>query len=228
MPVYQLTDEIAFPPPELADEDGLVAFGGDLRPERLLLAYSIGIFPWPHEGLPLLWFSPDPRMVLPPSELHVSRRLERTIRSGRFEVRLDSACRRVIEACATTPRRDQTATWITPEVIAAYTRLHELGYVHSAESWRDGQLVGGLYGVSIGGVFTGESMFALESDASKVAFVTLVRQLERWGFLLLDAEVYTEHLARFGAREWPRERFLQLLRAARQMPMRRGPWRLEP
>jgi leucyl/phenylalanyl-tRNA--protein transferase len=143
-------------------------------------------------------------------------------------VRLDSACRREIEACATPPRRDQTATWITPEVIAAYTRLHELGYVHSAESWRDGQLVGGLYGVSIGGVFTGESMFALESDASKVAFVTLVRQLERWGFLLLDAEVYTEHLARFGAREWPRERFLQLLRAARQMPMRRGPWRLEP
>ena len=228
MPVYQLTDEIAFPPPELADEDGVLAFGGDLRPERLLLAYSIGIFPWPHQGLPLLWFSPDPRMVLPPSELHVSRRLARTIRSGRFEVRLDSACRSVIEACATTPRRGQTDTWITPEVIDAYSHLHDLGYVHSAESWRDGRLVGGLYGVSIGGVFTGESMFALESDASKVAFVALVRQLERWGFMLLDAEVYTEHLERFGAREWPRERFLQVLRAAREMPTRRGPWRLEP
>lgn len=227
MPVYELTDDIAFPRPGLAEEDGLLAVGGDLRPERLLLAYAIGVFPWPHEGLPLLWFSPDPRMVLLPSQLHVSRRLARTVRQRRFEVRLDTAFRDVIEACASTPRGRDEVTWITDDMIEAYTRLHDLGFAHSAEAWLDGELAGGLYGVSIGGVFTGESMFARVSNASKVALVTLVRQLDAWGFDLFDAQVHTAHVARFGAQEWPRERYLDALETAHRQPTRVGRWRIE-
>lgn len=224
MPVFRLTEELVFPAPELADETGLLAVGGDLRPERLLLAYANGIFPWPHEGMPLLWFSPDPRMVLRARELHVSRRLARTIRSGRFEVRLDTAFRQVIESCALIPRRGEQGTWITREMINAYTRLHELGFVHSAETWQDGQLVGGLYGVSIGQSFVGESMFARERDASKVAFVELVRQLQDWGIELIDVQVHTNHLARFGASEWPRRQYLDALKGALEGPTLGGPW----
>jgi leucyl/phenylalanyl-tRNA--protein transferase len=228
MPVYELSEELAFPSPLLAEEDGLLAYGGDLRPERLLLAYANGIFPWPHEGHPLLWFSPDPRMVLPPAELHVSRRLARTIRQGKFRVTLDTAFEQVIAGCATADRGGDVGTWIIPEMVAAYTALHEQGVAHSAEAWLGEELAGGLYGVSLGGFFTGESMFSRVPDASKAAFVALVRQLERWGFLLVDVQLYTPHLARFGAREWPRARFEQTLHDALRLPTRPGPWRLEP
>lgn len=228
MPVYQLNSRPVFPPTSLAEPDGLLAVGGDLSPERLIAAYRSGIFPWPHDGYPLLWFSPNPRLVLRPAELHVPRRLARVVAQGRFDVRLDNAFEQVIAACASVPRRHEPGTWITPAMQLAYTQLHRLGYAHSAEAWRDGELVGGLYGVAIGGAFIGESMFARVSEASKVAFVTLARQLDRWGFVMVDAQVHTEHLARFGAREVPRRQYLALLDVARQMPDRLGKWTLEP
>jgi leucyl/phenylalanyl-tRNA--protein transferase len=227
VPVYRLGRELAFPPPEAAEPGGLLAVGGDLAPERLLLAYSQGIFPWYDETLPILWHSPDPRMVLVPGELHVSRSLERTLRRRTFRLTLDAAFARVIAACARTPRRHGPGTWITPEMNAAYLRLHEQGHAHSAEAWCEGELAGGVYGVALGACFFGESMFTRRSDASKAAFATLVRQLERWGFALLDCQVYTAHLARFGAREWPRARFLRHLRRALGRETRRGPWRLD-
>ena len=228
MPVYELPeDAIVFPAPELAEPDGLLAFGGGLEPERLVLAYANGIFPWPHEGHPMLWFSPDPRWVLPPAELHVSRRLRRRIRQRRFELRLDSDFERTIRACATMDRVDGGGTWIWPDMIAAYTELHRQGFAHSAEAWLDGELVGGLYGVSIGRVFTGESMFTGIPDAPKLALVALVRQLERWGFDLFDVQVRTEHVLRYGVRAWPRARYLRLLRSSGLPATRRGPWQLD-
>jgi leucyl/phenylalanyl-tRNA--protein transferase len=225
--VYRLGAQLAFPPPGEAEPSGLLATGGDLRPERLLLAYSLGIFPWPLVDRPLLWFSPDPRMVLAPGDLRVSRSLARTLRRGRYEVRLDTAFGEVVRRCASAPRRGVAGTWITLEMALAYERLHELGFAHSAEAWEDGELAGGLYGVSLGGCFFGESMFAARTDASKVAFVTLVRQLEAWDFDLVDCQVHTEHLARFGATEWPRARFLAALAASLERPTRRGSWRLD-
>ncbi len=227
MPVFRLSARLAFPPPALADESGLLAVGGDLSPERLLLAYSLGIFPWYSEGLPILWYSPDPRLVLEAGDLVVSRSLEKTIRRGRYRVTLDTAFDRVIRACAAVPRPGQQGTWITEDMERAYGLLHELGYAHSAETWLDDQLVGGLYGVSLGTAFFGESMFARADDASKVAFVTLVEQLVRWGIDLVDCQVHTEHLARFGAAEWPRERFLSRLADALEQPTRGGRWRLD-
>ena len=227
MPVYRLGPELVFPPPEEADPSGLLAVGGDLSPERLLLAYAHGIFPWYDETLPILWHSPDPRMVLLPGELHVPKSLAKTLRRGRFELRLDTAFAEVIAACASTPRPRERGTWITAEMREAYLRLHALGFAHSAEAWRGGRLVGGLYGVALGGCFFGESMFAREPDASKAAFATLVRQLGRWGFALIDCQMHTEHLARFGAREWPRARFLRHLRAALERETRRGRWSLD-
>jgi leucyl/phenylalanyl-tRNA---protein transferase len=227
MPVYRLSQRLVFPDPALAGPGDLVAIGGDLSPERLLLAYASGIFPWPHDGYPLLWFSPDPRMVLPVPDLHVARRLARTLRQGRFTVRLDTACPSVIAACAGVPRAHEEGTWITPAMREAYTRLHAMGFVHSAEAWRDGHLVGGVYGVCLGGVFVGESMFRHVDDASKVALVTLVRQLERWGIGLLDAQLPAPHLAALGARPWPRERYLAALAAALRQETRRGRWVLD-
>lgn len=228
MTVYRLPDdEIVFPPASEADEDGLLAVGGDLRPARVAAAYAQGIFPWPHEGLPLLWFSPDPRMVMRPEELRVSRRLARTIRSGRFELRLDSAFDDVVAACATVPRQGDSGTWITPAMAEAYGTLHGAGLAHSAEAWRDGRLVGGIYGISLGTMFCGESMFFRERDASKVALVGLVRQLRRWGFTLVDAQLPTQHLARLGFAPVPRADFLTRLGAAVARPTRRGPWRLD-
>ncbi len=227
MPVFQLDERLVFPPPELADPDGLLAVGGDLRPERLLLAYSSGIFPWPTEGFPLLWHSPDPRYVLPASELHVPKSLGKTIRKGRLRCTLDQAFRQVVEACAEKPRPGQNGTWITEEMVDAYHRLHELGFAHSAETWEDGELVGGLYGVSLGAAFFGESMFANRSDASKVAFVRLVQQLRTWGIELVDAQVHTAHLERFGAHHWTRARYLEALVEALASPTRRGPWRFD-
>src|SRR5690606_36173982 len=179
MPVFALTDEVVFPRPELATPEGLLAVGGDLRPERLLLAYGSGIFPWPVQGYPLLWHSPDPRFVLTPPTLKTSRSLRQTLRKRQLSLTLDTAFRDVMSACSEVPRSGQDGTWITDEMLDAYSTLHELGFAHSVEAWQDGRLVGGLYGVSIGACFCGESMFARVSDASKVAFVSLVRQLER-------------------------------------------------
>jgi leucyl/phenylalanyl-tRNA--protein transferase len=227
MPVFRLNARLAFPPPDLADESGLLAVGGDLKPERLLLAYSLGIFPWYSDGLPILWYSPDPRLVLESADLVVPRSLKKTLRRGQYRVTLDTAFDRVIRACADAPRPGQQGTWITDDMVRAYRRLHELGYAHSAEAWLDGELAGGLYGVSLGAGFFGESMFARADDASKVAFVTLVEQLGRWGIDLIDCQVHTEHLARFGAVEWPRERFLARLAGALEKPTRSGRWRLE-
>jgi len=227
MPVYRLGEELVFPPPQLADPSGLLAVGGDLNPERLLLAYTLGIFPWYDEEQPILWHSPDPRLVLLPGDLCVSRSLRRLLRRGGFEVRLDTAFPQVIRSCAETPRRDSPGTWITDDMAAAYCRLFDLGFAHSAEAWQDGELVGGLYGVSLGGCFFGESMFTRRSGASKVAFATLVQQLERWGFDLIDCQVHTDHLARFGARPWSREHFLKALAESLARPTRRGRWTFE-
>ena len=228
MPVYRLDERLVFPPPEHAEDSGLLAVGGDLRPERLLRAYAEGIFPWYSEGLPILWHSPDPRMVLRPDELHVPRSLKKTLRKRPFELTFDRAFREVIEACAETPRPDQDGTWITDDMLEAYVELFERGYAHSVEAWRDGELVGGLYGVSLGAAFFGESMFARKSDASKVAFVDLVRHLSSWDFELIDCQVHTEHLESFGASLWPRDEFLAALEWALRRPTRIGPWSRAP
>ena len=225
MPVYRLDERLVFPPPERGPRRGPIAVGGDLRPERLLLAYSMGIFPW--QGEPLHWHSPDPRMVLLADELKVSRSLRRTVKRAVFRVTLDTAFADVMIACATTPRHGQDGTWITPGMVEAYGELHRRGVAHSAEAWRGDALVGGLYGLSLGAAFFGESMFSLEPDASKVAFVALVEQLRRWSIPLVDCQVYTPHLASLGAREWPRRQFLEALRAALERKTRLGPWRFD-
>ena len=228
MPVYRLGKDLAFPPPELAEPTGLLAVGGDLEPERLLFAYSLGIFPWYEEGQPILWHSPDPRMVLLPSRLRVSRSLRKAIGRRPFDLKLDTAFDDVVRACAEVARPGSAGTWITADMMRAYVRLHALGYAHSAEAWAGSELVGGLYGVSLGGCFFGESMFALRSDASKLAFVALVRQLEAWGFDLVDCQIHTQHLARFGAEDWSRPRFGESLAGALAKPTRRGVWSFEP
>lgn len=225
--VYLLSNDLAFPPPELANEDGVVAVGGDVSPERLLLGYRMGIFPWPVETLPLLWFSPDPRFVLTSSEVHAGRSLRKRIKRAPFAITMDRAFGEVMDACAQVPRPGQSGTWITPELRTGYVQLHELGYGHSVEAWEDGELVGGLYGVSMGAAFFGESMFARRDDASKIAFVTLCAQLDAWGIDLIDCQVPTDHLARFGAREQTREYFLRDLADHVEQPTRKGPWQLE-
>jgi leucyl/phenylalanyl-tRNA--protein transferase len=225
MPVYRLDERLLFPPPERGPRRGPIAVGGDLRPERLLLAYSMGIFPW--QGEPLDWHSPDPRMVLLADELKVSRSLRKAMKRGAFRLTLDTAFTEVMVACATAPRAGQDGTWITEGMVEAYTELHRRGVAHSVEAWRGGALAGGLYGLSLGAAFFGESMFAREADASKVAFVALVEQLRRWSIPLVDCQVYTPHLASFGAREWPRREFLAALRRALERPTRLGPWRFD-
>ena len=226
MPIYRLDDRLVFPRPELAHESGLLAIGGDLRADRLLLAYSMGIFPW-YERKPILWHSPDPRTVLLASQIHVPRSLKKVRRRGVYEVRLDTSFRAVIDGCAA-PREPGGATWITRDMRTAYEELFRLGFAHTAESWKDGELVGGLYGVSLGAAFFGESMFSRADDASKVAFVTLVEQLARWKIELVDCQVHTEHLERFGAEEWPRARYLDEMAKALTHPTRRGPCSLDP
>lgn len=205
----------AFPAPTAASPEGLLAIGGDLAPARLLAAYRSGIFPWYNPGQPILWWCPDPRAVLFPRHLHVSRSLRKTVRQGRFQVTFDTAFARVIAGCAG-PRAQYPAggTWITPEMQEAYLQLHELGYAHSVEAWRDGQLRGGLYGVALGAAFFGESMFSLEADASKVAFAQAVWQLDAWGYEVIDCQMESAHLARFGAQSIPRSAFLEILGAA--------------
>jgi leucyl/phenylalanyl-tRNA--protein transferase len=211
----------------MRDPNGLLAAGGDLSPQRLLDAYERGIFPWFGEDDPLLWWSPDPRMVLLLDELHLSRSLRRVVKAGRFEVRFDTAFRDVMRACGE-PRDGQDGTWITPSMLDAYSMLWQLGYAHSIESWADGELAGGLYGVAIGRMFYGESMFTRRSDASKVAFVALVRQLSRWGFELIDCQMPTGHLASLGAREIPRADFLSRVASLVRQPEVPSPWRPDP
>jgi leucyl/phenylalanyl-tRNA--protein transferase len=217
---FWLGPEPIFPPAELAHSSGLLAVGGDLRPERLLAAYRAGIFPWPLGEVddPMFWFSPDPRFVLRPSELHVSRSLRKVLRAGRFDVRYDTAFEGVIRNCAATRRRHEHGTWISEGMIEAYCDLHRLGYAHSAESWVGERLAGGLYGVAIGAVFFGESMFYSEPDASKVAFASLVGELAERGYRLVDCQQETAHLERFGAQPVSRRRFLRELQRALAQP----------
>ena len=211
--MYYLSDAYWFPSVEEADEDGLLAVGGDLAPERLLLAYRSGIFPWYSEGQPLLWWSPNPRMVLFPEEFKLSKSLRKTIEKDKFRISFNQAFPEVISQCSKVPRRDQGGTWITDDMIAAYTHLHFAGHARSVEAWLDDQLVGGLYGIDLQDfkVFCGESMFSLVSDASKVAFYHLVEQLKKDGYQLIDCQMYTPHLESLGAREIDRAEFLKYL-----------------
>jgi len=201
-----------FPPVELAEPEGLLAIGGDLSPQRLLLAYSSGIFPWYNHGDPILWWSPDPRCVLFPAELKVSRSLAKVLRAERFEVTFNRAFQQVMTTCGELRRHQGDGTWITAEMIEAYCHLHELGFAHSVESWQDGELVGGLYGVCLGRCFFGESMFHTVSNASKVAFVTLVRRLAQLGYRIIDCQQTTTYLLSMGAVEIPRSEFIRRLR----------------
>ena len=213
MPVYKLTKKLVFPPPELAD-DGLLAVGGDLSVERLVLAYSMGIFPWYSDKDPILWWSPDPRLVLFPAELKVSRSLRQTIKKDIYRVTTNTAFEDVIRNCATVTRKGAEGTWITDDMIEAYIKLHKAGYAHSVEAWDGDELAGGFYGVILGKAFFGESMFAKKSDASKVAFATYAIALAEKGFELIDCQVTTEHMKRFGAREIPRDEFMKHLKKA--------------
>jgi len=210
LPLFALNNELIFPPVALAEPDGLLAIGGDLSQERLLLAYHNGIFPW-YEGQHILWWSPDPRCVLFPEELKESKSMQQLIRKGAFTFTINKAFPEVIANCKTISRRGQDGTWITDEVKEAYTRLHEAGYAHSAEAWLDGELVGGLYGIRLGSVYFGESMFSKASNASKYAFIRYVRQLQSEGVELVDCQVYTEHLASMGARMIAREEFITFI-----------------
>jgi leucyl/phenylalanyl-tRNA--protein transferase len=223
-----LSDRDPFPPVEtaLSEPNGLLAAGGDLTSQRLLDAYRHGIFPWSSDDEPMLWWSPDPRMVLFLGELRISRSLRRRIRSDAFRVTLDTAFDAVVTGCAEL-RRDGEGTWITGEIANAYTGLHRQGHAHSVEAWAGGALAGGLYGVSIGRMFYGESMFARVPDASKVALAALVRQLARWNFELIDCQMSTAHLASLGAREIPRSDFLQHIRRLTAAPTHPAPWRID-
>ncbi|HEY9100359.1 MAG TPA: leucyl/phenylalanyl-tRNA--protein transferase [Thiobacillus sp.] len=221
----RLKNATFFPPVETAlkDPNGLLAMGGDLSLERLLDAYRHGIYPWFNPGEPILWWSPDPRMVLVPSDIRVTRSLAKRIRNGGFELRVDTAFSQVMQACAA-PRDGASATWISAEMVAAYTRLHQAGYAHSIETWHQGELVGGLYGVGIGRMFYGESMFSRMADASKVALVRLARQLQRWQFGLIDCQMETEHLASLGAHTVSRSEFTAQLAELVNLPHLSGPW----
>lgn len=212
MPVFLLNDTVEFPSPQLASNIGLLAVGGDLSEERLLLAYRMGIFPWFSEGEPIMWWSPDPRLVLYPEEIQISKSLKKTIAKGIFTVTLDSAFDAVIRGCAEARRKNNEGTWILGEMIDAYNQLHASGVAHSIEAWHKGELAGGLYGIALGGCFFGESMFSKISDASKVAFVTLVEHLRTRSFHMIDCQVTTDHLKRFGAREIPRSDFLSQIK----------------
>jgi leucyl/phenylalanyl-tRNA--protein transferase len=214
-----------FPPISraLREPNGLLCAGADLSPGRLLDAYARGIFPWFSEGEPILWWSPHPRMVLFPDEFRISRSLRKTVARGAFETRFDTAFREVMAACAA-PREPGGGTWIMPEMIAAYVRLHELGFAHSVESWREGHLAGGLYGILLGRVFFGESMFSRATDASKVALVKLVERAKTLGVRVIDCQQATRHLASLGAREIPRRDFAHLLAESIQYPPSGGRW----
>lgn len=209
-----LSDDLYFPPVESATIDGLLAYGGDLSEERLLLAYKSGIFPWYDENSPILWWSPDPRMVLFPEKLKISKSMKKILSDARFRITVNTCFTRVIDQCAKTRREGQTGTWITDEMKNAYGKLHLKGYVQSYEVWEEDELVGGLYGVDLGHIFCGESMFSLKSNASKFALIKLVEQLKAKNYRLIDCQVYTKHLASLGAEEIPRSDFLEIVRQA--------------
>lgn len=221
-----LSDELRFPPVDtaLAEPNGLLAAGGDLSPLRILAAYRRGIFPWYSAGDPILWWSPNPRMVLFPAELELSRSLTRTLRNLPYTVRLDTAFADVVHACATIPRGGQAGTWITTEMQSAYHDLYHLGYAHSVETWIDGKLAGGLYGVALGGIFYGESMFSCVRDASKIALAHLCLHLNRLGFGIIDCQMETTHLASLGARPIPRDDFIAVLDTLAAAGNAPGPW----
>lgn len=224
---YWIPEDLVFPRPEWADASGLLGVGGDLRPERVMLAYAHGIFPWYSDGQPILWWSPDPRMVLYPPDLVIQRSLRKRIAQEPYRLTMDTAFEAVIDRCATVPRPMQDGTWITREMRDAYVELHRLGHAHSVEAWQGDRLVGGLYGVALGSAFFGESMFAEAKDASKIAFVAFIRQLECWGCTVVDCQVYTEHLARFGAVEVPRSAFLRDIQTARHGTLPSGRWHFD-
>lgn len=227
MTIYRLPDECIFPPPECAEDNGLLAIDGDLSEQRLLTAYSMGIFPWYSEGDPILWWSPDPRLVIFPNEFRVSRSLRQMINKDIFRVTMDKAFEKVIINCANVHRKSDRSTWITDEMIDAYIRLHQAGYAHSVEAWSGRELAGGLYGVSLGSVFFGESMFTKKSNASKVAFSKLVDQLVKWKFSVIDCQITTQHLLTLGAREIPRSEFLELVSDSLNESTRKGIWELQ-
>jgi leucyl/phenylalanyl-tRNA--protein transferase len=211
MPAFVLDHRLVFPDPRETDENGILAIGGDLRPERLLLAYSKGIFPWYDEGLPILWHCPREREILHPAAIRVNRTTKKIVGRGHFQVRYDTAFESVIRYCASVERPGQGGTWITSDMIDAYTRLHQLGHAHCAEAWQGDQLMGGVYGIAMGGAFFGESMFSLESNASKVAFVTLVLRLNELGYTLVDCQNPNPHLVQFGTKTISRDAFLDML-----------------
>jgi leucyl/phenylalanyl-tRNA---protein transferase len=224
MTIYRLGRALAFPPVDEAGPGGLLAVGGDLSPQRLLLAYATGIFPWYSAGQPILWYAPDPRFVLNLDELVISRSLRKTLRRHAYDVRIDTAFERVVQGCSTTPRPGQDGTWITAEMRRAYSELHRLGFAHSVETYAGDVLVGGLYGVSLGRAFFGESMFSIADDASKVALCHLVAELRLQGFHFLDCQVETPLFASLGAKTLPRRAFGERLSRALLFPTRQGPW----
>ena len=213
MPIYRLIDELIFPPVSGA-EDGIVAVGGDLSPERLILAYRQGIFPWFNEEEPIVWWSPDPRFVLFPEKLHVPKSMNRVLNQKVFRVTYNEDFEGVITHCKKTPRKGQQGTWITEEMKAAYIQLHQLGHAKSVEVWKEDELVGGMYGVDLGGIFCGESMFSKVSNASKVALITFMQKFEKEGGRLFDCQVHSDHLVTLGAEEIPREEFMMYVETA--------------
>lgn len=224
MIVFLLNNLLVFPDPRRAESDGLVAVGGDLRIERLILAYQNGIFPWYSEGNPIMWFSPDPRLILFPDELRISKSLRRVINSEDFEIRFDTCFEEVIMKCATVKRKNQDATWITDDMTDAYVQLYNEGFAHSVETFYQDALVGGLYGISLGGAFFGESMFHSMSNASKVSLYCLVEKLKSWEFDFIDSQIPTNHMKSMGAREVDRESFLAMLELTLRKKTRRGKW----
>ncbi|CAN5342797.1 leucyl/phenylalanyl-tRNA--protein transferase [soil metagenome] len=208
--MYFITDELYFPTAEQAEADGLIAIGGDLSPERLLLAYGSGIFPW--EDDPVCWYTPDPRFVLFPEDLRITKSMQSVLRSGKFRFTINKAFEQVMVACSTVPRNGQNGTWISKGMIDAYSQLHQQGYAYSAEAWNSGELVGGLYGIKLGNIFFGESMFSKQSNASKFAFIKLIQYLQKQGLKLVDCQVHTDHLASLGARMISRKDFLEIVK----------------
>lgn len=224
MPVYRLDDSLRFPLASKATSMGLLAIGGDLRPERLLNAYVRGIFPWSEPGEPLLWWSPDPRMMLKPEEVYISKSMRKVMRDKVFEIRFDTAFTQVLQGCASRTRIGNSGTWITYEIMDAFIKLHQLGLAHSVEAWQNDKLAGGLYGLSLGACFFGESMFHLVSNASKAAFISLAGFLKEHNFMLIDAQQETAHLTSLGASPVPRAEFLQMLEKAIKKPTLIGKW----
>lgn len=224
MPIFRLNKELAFPDPSYAEKEGILAIGGDLSVDRLILAYANGIFPWPRKNAPLLWWSPDPRMVLYPRDYKASKSLKQLIRSKKYTHSYDRDFASVIRECAFIPRPGQDGTWITKDMIKAYLKLHREGFAHSVETWYEGELVGGLYGVSLGKAFFGESMFYKMRDASKFAFYHLVEVLKKWDFELIDAQQDTPHMRSLGAISIARDEFMELLENAVSHPTFKGNW----